>query len=324
MNSWRCVWLASLLLAASAWAQDPAPGYPSRPIRVIVPFPAGGAADVLPRIVGERLAAHWGQPVVVENRAGASGSIGAEAVARADPDGYTLLATPPAPLVINPSLYAKLPYDPTQFVPVTVMAAIPSVLLVNAEKIPANTLQEFVALVRANPDRFNYASQGTTTVSFLTTEMFKTAAGSLKITHVPYKGTAPGLAALLAGEVEMMFDNLGVTVQHVRSGKLKALAVGSARRVPSLPEVPAMAELYPGFVSIAWFSVSAPPKTPAAIADKLSAAIVEILKQPEVAKRLDALSAEPIGSTPAGMATIMKDDTERWRGVIRAAGVKPE
>ncbi|HKC53636.1 MAG TPA: tripartite tricarboxylate transporter substrate binding protein [Burkholderiales bacterium] len=324
MNSLRCAWLACLLFAAFAWAQDPAPGYPSRAIRVIVPFPAGGAADALPRIVAEKLAARWGQPVIVENRAGASGSIGTEVVARAEPDGHTLLATPPAPLVINPSLYSKLPYDPAQFVPVTVMAAIPSVLLVNAAKVPADTLQEFVALVRANPDKFNYASQGTTTVSFLTTEMFKTAAGNLRITHIPYKGTAPGLAALLAGEVEMMFDNLGVTVQHVRAGRLRALAVGSGRRVPSLPEVPAMAEFYPGFVSIAWFSVSAPPKTPAAIADKLSAAIVEILKQPEVAKRLDALSAEPIASTPAGMAAIMKEDAERWRNVIRAAGVKPE
>src|SRR3981189_1963050 len=298
MNSLQYAWLAGLLLAASAWAQDPAPGYPGRPIRVIVPFPAGGAADALPRIVGERLAARWGQPVVVENRVGASGGIGAEAVARADPDGYTLLATPPAPLVINPSLYAKLPYDPTQFVPVTVIAAIPSVLLVNASKVPANTLQEFVALVRANPDRLNYASQGTTTVSFLTTEMFKTAAGSLRITHVPYKGTAPGLAALLAGEVEMMFDNLGATVQHGRAGKLKRLAVGSGRRAPSLPEVPAMAEFYPGFVSIAWFSVSAPPKTPAAIAEKLSAAIAEILRQPDVSQSLEALSAAPIGRPP--------------------------
>lgn len=324
MNSLRCAWLAGLLFAAPAWAQDPAPGYPGRAIRIIVPFPAGGAADALPRIVAERLAVKWGQPVIVENRVGASGSIGAEAVWRAEPDGTTLLATPPAPLVINPSLYAKLPYDPTRFVPVTVMAAIPSVLLVNAAKVPSNTLQEFIALARANPDKLNYASQGTTTVSFLTTEMFKAAAGGLRITHVPYKGTAPGLAALLAGEVDMMFDNLGVTVQHVRSGRLKALAVGSARRVPSLPDIPAMAEFYPGFVSIAWFSVSAPPKTPAAIAEKLSAAIGEILKQPQVAKRLADLYAEPIASTPAGMAQIMKEDTERWRGVIRAAGVKPE
>jgi tripartite-type tricarboxylate transporter receptor subunit TctC len=324
MNTRRCAWLAALAVALPAWAQGPVTSYPSRPIRVIVPFPAGGAADALPRIVADKLATRWGQPVIVENRVGASGSIGAEAVSRAEPDGHTLLATPPAPLVINPSLYLKLPYDPTQFVPVTVMAAIPSVLLVNAARVPANTLQEFVAFVRANPDKLNYASQGTTTVSFLTTEMFKTAAGGLKITHVPYKGTAPGLAALLAGEVEMMFDNLGVTVQHVRAGKLKALAVGSARRVPSLPDVPAMAEFYPGFVSIAWFSVSAPPKTSVAIAEKLSAAIVEILKQPDVVKRLDGLSAEPIASTPAGMAAIMKDDAERWRSVIRAAGVKPE
>ena len=323
-NAIRMACLAALLAAPGAWAQSPAANYPNRAIRVVVPFPAGGAADALPRIVGEKLATRWGRPVVVENRAGASGSIGAEAVAHAEPDGYTLLATPPAPLVINPSLYPKLPYDPTQFVPVTVMAAIPSVLLVNAAKVPVNTLPEFVAFVQANPGKLNYASQGTTTVSFLTTEMFKTAAGSLRITHVPYKGTAPGLAALLAGEVEMMFDNLGVTVQHVRAGRLKALAVGSDRRVPSLPEVPAMAEFYPGFVSIAWFSVSAPPRTPAAIADKLSAAIAEILRQPDVARRLEALSAEPIGSTPAAMAALMKEDAERWRGVIRATGVKPE
>jgi tripartite-type tricarboxylate transporter receptor subunit TctC len=316
--------LAALLLATSTHAQDPAATYPARPIRIVVPFPAGGAADALPRIVAERLASRWGQPVIVENRAGASGSIGAETVWRAEPDGYTLLATPPAPLVINPSLYEKLAYDPDQFVPVTVIASIPSVLLVNAVKIPVGTLQEFIALMRANPDKYNYASQGTTTVSFLTTEMFKTAAGGLRITHVPYKGTAPGLAALLAGEVEVMFDNLGVTVQHVRSGRLKALAVGSEKRVAALPDVPAMAEFYPGFVSVAWFSVSAPPKTPAPIAEKLSRAIAEILKQPEVAKRLADLSAEPIGSTPAAMAALMKEDAKRWREVIRAAGVRAE
>jgi tripartite-type tricarboxylate transporter receptor subunit TctC len=323
-NTLRGALLVGLVLPAAAWTQDPAASYPARAIRFVVPFPAGGAADALPRIVAERLSARWAQPVIVENRIGASGSIGAEAVWRAEPDGYTLLATPPAPLVINPSLYDRLAYDPAQLVPVSVIAAIPSVLLVNAVKIPAGTLQEFVALARANPDKFNYASQGTTTVSFLTTEMFKTAAGGLRITHVPYKGTAPGLAALLAGEVEVMFDNLGVTVQHVRSGRLKALAVGSEKRVASLPEVPAMAEFYPGFVSVAWFSVSAPPKTPGAIADKLSRAIAETLKQPEVAKRLAELSAEPIGGTPAAMAELMKEDAARWRAVIRAAGVRAE
>jgi tripartite-type tricarboxylate transporter receptor subunit TctC len=324
MKSLRFAWLAALAVAGAALAQDPAANYPGRAIRIIVPFPAGGAADALPRIVGERLSARWGQPVLVENRAGASGGIGAETVWRAEPDGYMLLSTPPAPLVINPSLYAKLAYDPTQFVPVTVMAAIPSVLLVNPAKVPANTLQEFVALARANPDRFNYASQGTTTVSFLTTEMFKAAAGGLKITQIPYKGTAPGLAALLAGEVDMMFDNLGVTLQQVRAGRLKALAVAGERRVASLPDVPAMAEIYPGFLSIAWFGVVAPPKTPPEIAAKLSAAIIDVLKQPEVARRLVELSAEPIGSTPAEMAATMKQDAERWRGVIRAAKVKVE
>jgi tripartite-type tricarboxylate transporter receptor subunit TctC len=322
MIAFRLAWLAAMLAAASAWAQDPAANYPSRPIRIIVPFPPGGAADALPRIVSERLTARWGQPVVVENRAGASGSIGADAVARAEPDGYTLLSTPPAPLVINPSL-SKLPYDPVQFVPVSVMAAIPSVFLVHP-KVAAGSVPEFVAFVRANPDKLNYASQGTTTVSFLTTEMFKAAAGGLRITHVPYKGTGPGLAALLAGEVELMFDNLGTSLQHVRAGKLKALAVCGERRVASLPDVPAMGEIYPGFVSVAWFGVVAPPKTPPEIAAKLSAAIVEALKQPEVAKRLAVLSAEPIGSTPAEMAVIMKEDAERWRAVIRTAGVKPE
>jgi tripartite-type tricarboxylate transporter receptor subunit TctC len=198
----------ALLTASAAVAQDPVANY--RAVRSGSSFPpAGGAAGALLGIVAEKLGARWAQPVIVENRVGASGSIGAEAVSRAEPDGYTLLATPPAPLVINPSLYLKLPYDPTQFVPVTVMAAIPSVLLVNAAKVPARTLQEFVALVRANPDKLNYASQGTTTVSFLTTEMFKTAAGGLKITHVPYKGTAPDLRRCSGGEVEMMFDNLG-------------------------------------------------------------------------------------------------------------------
>jgi tripartite-type tricarboxylate transporter receptor subunit TctC len=208
-------------------------------------------------------------------------------------------------------------------VPVTVMAAIPSVMLVHP-KVAANSVQEFVSHARANPGKLNYASQGTTTVSFLTTEMFMAMAGGLKITHVPYKGTAPGLAALLAGEVELMFDNLGVTLPHVRAGKLKALAVCGERRVASLPDVPAMAEIYPGFVSVAWFGVVAPPKTPASIAEKLSAAIVETLKLPDVAARLANLSAEPIASTPAGMAAIMKADAERWRAVIRAAGVKPE
>ena len=317
----RLALAAAFLLAGTALAQDPAASYPAKPIRIVVPFPPGGSADLMPRALAERLTAKWGQPIVVENRPGAAGNIGAEAVFKAEPDGYTLLSTPPPPLVINPSLYPKLAFDPSQFVPVTIIGSIPNAMIVHP-KVTAATVQEFIAFVRANPGKLNYASQGNGTTSHLAAEMFKSMAGGLQIAHVPYKGTAPALTDLLAGQVDLMFDNLGVSLPHVRSGKLKALAVGSERRFPGLPEVPAMAETLPGFVSIAWFGVVAPPKTPAPIAEKLSAAIAEALKQPDVAKRLADLSAEPIGSTPAEMAGFMKQETERYREVIRAVGVK--
>ncbi len=291
-------------------------------MRLVVPFPPGGAADALPRIVGEKLSARFNQPFVVENRAGATGAIAGELLSRAEPDGYTFMSSPPAPLVINPFLYTKLPYDPTQFVPVTVMASIPSVLLVHP-KIQAASVQDFVAFARAHPGRLNYASQGTTSVSFLTTEMFLAAAGGLKIQHVPYKGTGPALAATLSGEADLFFDNLGTSLQHVRAGRLKALAVCGERRHASLPEVPAMNELYPGFVSVAWFGIVAPPRTPSSVAEKLSASIQEILRMPDVLTRLGELSAEPIGMTPAEMARFMKEEASRWRQAIRAAGVKP-
>jgi tripartite-type tricarboxylate transporter receptor subunit TctC len=311
--------LAALLLAVSPLgAQE----WPAKPVRIIVPFPPGGAADALPRILAEKLSTRFHQPFVVENRAGATGAIAGEALSRAEPDGYTFMSSPPAPLVINPYLYTKLPYDPSQFVPVTVMASIPSVLLVHP-KIQASSVQELVAFVRANPGRLNYASQGTTSVSFLTTEMFLAAAGGLKIQHVPYKGTGPALAATLSGEADLFFDNLGTSLPHVRAGRLKALAVCGERRHPSLPDVPAMNEIYPGFVSVAWFGIVAPPKTPGAIAEKLSIALRELLKLPDVAKRLSELSAEPIGMPRAEMARFMKEEMARWREAIRAAGVKP-
>ncbi len=310
----------SLAFAAGASAQD-AGNWPNRPIRIVVPFPAGGTADVLPRALAERISARLGQSVLIENRAGAAGNIGAELVYKAEPDGYTFLAAPPPPLVINPSLYAKLAHDPTQMVPVGVMAAVPNVLLVHP-KVAANTMQEFIAFVKANPDKLNYASQGSGTTSHLTAELFKSMAG-VRITHVPYKGTAPALTDLLAGQVEVMFDNLGVSLQHVKSGKLKALAIGSEKRVSSLPGVPTVAEAgLPGFVAIAWFGVMAPPKTSPEIAARLSAAIAEALRHPDVQRRLVDLSAEPVGSTPAEMAAFMKDEVERWRRVIKSAGVK--
>ncbi len=311
--------LFAVLLAAAlpAWGQD----YPARPIRIIVPFPAGGTADLMPRVFGEKLAAKWGQPVVIDNRPGAAGNIGAEIVYKAEPDGYTLLSAPPPPLVINQSLYPKLGYDATRFVMVTVMAAVPNVLLVHP-KVPASSVQDLIAHAKANPEKLVYSSQGNGATSHLTTEMFKTVAGGLKITHVPYKGTAPALAALLAGEVNLMFDNLGVSLPHALSGRLRALAVCSERRVATLPQVPAMVEVFPGFVSIAWFGIVAPPKTSPKIAAALSAAVVEALKLPDVRKRLVDLSAEPVGNTPAQMADFMKQDAARWRKVIQTAGVK--
>jgi tripartite-type tricarboxylate transporter receptor subunit TctC len=303
------VFLLVAVLFSSAWGQD----WPAKPVRIVVPFPPGGAADALPRIFSDKLSQRFGQPFVVENRAGATGSIGAEIVSRAEPDGSTFLGTPPSPLILNPYLYVRLPYDPWQFVAVGIMAQIPSVLLVHP-KVPANSVAELVAYAKSNPGKLNYASQGTASLSFLTTEMFLNAAGGLKIQHVPYKGTAPGITALLAGEVEMMIDNLGATVPHVRSGRLKALGVFSDKRHPAIPEVPAMVETMPGMLSNVWFGIVAPPRTPAAIAEKFSAAIRDELKSPDVQKRIAALSAEPVGSTPAEMARIMKEDD---------AGVKP-
>lgn len=311
--------LLLLLISCAAHAQD----WPSRPVRIIVPFPAGGSADLMPRAVAEKLSEKWGQPVIVENRPGAAGNIGADAVFRADADGYTLLSSPPPPLVINRSLYPKLSYDASQFVPVTVIGAIPNVLLVNP-KVGVNSVAEFIDLVKKNPGKYNYASQGSGTTSHLTAELFKSMAGGLQITHIPYKGTAPALTDLLAGQVDMMCDNLGVSLPHVRSGKLKALAVASKKRFPGLPEVPALAETLPGFESLAWFGIVAPPRTPAPIVDKVAAGVRDAIKLPEVQKRLADLSAEPMGLTPTETAAFMREEVERWAAVIRTAHVRLE
>ena len=313
----RIVTLLLVLFSLAVQAQE----WPAKPVRIIVPFPPGGSADLMPRAVAEKLSEKWGQPVIVENRPGAAGNIGADVVFRAEPDGYTLLSGPPPPLVINKLLYKKLSYDPEQFVPISVIGAIPNVLLVHP-KTNVATVQEFIALAKANPGKLNYASQGNGTTSHLTAELFKSMAGGLQIAHIPYKGTAPALADLLGGQVEMMCDNLGVSLPHVRSGKLKALGVASARRVKALPEVPALAETLPGFEAVAWFGIVAPPKTPAAIADKVSAAVADALKLPDVQKRLQDLSAEPMGLSPAETAAYMKQETRRWAEVIRSAGVK--
>jgi tripartite-type tricarboxylate transporter receptor subunit TctC len=303
-------------LAGPARAQD----YPSHPVKIIVPFPAGGTADVMPRIFADWLSRKWGQPVVIENRTGAAGNIGAEAVAKADPDGYTLLSAPPPPLVINQNLYPKLGFDPTEFVPIVIMGRVPNALVVNA-KIPASSVAELIVYAKANPGKVTSATQGNGTTSHLTSELFQMM-GQVKFQHVPYRGSAPALNDLVAGSVDIMFDNLGVSLALVKGGKLKLLAVATEKRMASLPDVPTIAETLPGFESAAWFAVVAPSRTPPAVIDKINADINEALRQGDIIERLVQLSAEPIGGTPQATAAYMRAEIERWHNVIKSANVK--
>jgi tripartite-type tricarboxylate transporter receptor subunit TctC len=315
-----CLAVALLAVMPLAHAQE---DFPSKPVKMIVPFPAGGTADALPRILGEKLRDKWGQPLIVENRPGAGGNIGAEAVARAEADGYTLLASPPGPIAINQSLYKKLAFDPATLVPVTVMAAVPNVLVVHPG-VTAKSVQELIAFAKANPRRLNYASQGSGTTSHLTTNLFQSMA-NVELVHVPYKGTAPALTDLLGGQVDLMFDNLGSSLAHIRSGKLRALGVGTVKRVASLPDVPTIAESgLPKFQSVTWFAIMAPPKTPAATVTRVRTAVSDALKQPDVIQRFAELSAEPVGGTPAETAAFIQEEVARWREVIQTAGVTVE
>jgi len=320
----RCLVGAGVALAAmfAALPSAPAQDYPSRPVKIIVPFPAGGTADVMPRIFAEWLSRKWGQPVIVENRTGAAGNIGAEAAFKSEPDGYTLLSAPPPPLVINHNLYPKLGFDPTEFIPIIIMGRVPNALVVNP-KVAANTVAELIAFARANPGKLTSATQGNGTTSHLTSELFQLMA-QVKVQHIPYRGSAPALTDLVAGSVDIMFDNLGVSLALVKAGQLKLLAVATPKRMASLPDVPTMAETLPGFESAAWFAVVAPPKTSPAIVSKINADMNEALRQGEVVARLGQLSAEPIGGTPQATAAYMREEVTRWHNVIKSAGVKLE
>jgi tripartite-type tricarboxylate transporter receptor subunit TctC len=313
--------LGAAVLAACivpAAAQD----FPTRAVRIIVPFPAGGTADIVPRVVGDILSRKWRQPVIIENRTGAGGNIGAEAAFKAEPDGYTLLSAPPPPLVINQNLYPKLNFDPSQFVPIVVMVRVPNSLVVTP-KFPARSVAELIAQARANPGKVTSATQGNGTTSHLTSEMFQMMAG-VKVQHVPYRGSAPALADLVAGNVDIMFDNLGVSLALVKGGQLRLVAVATPKRMTSLPEVPTIAETLPGFESAAWYAAVAPPRTPQAIVNKINADINEVLHQPEMLPHLAEWSGEPIGGTPQATATYMREEVERWNKVIKEAGVKLE
>ncbi len=318
----RCLRLAlqiafAMLLACPALAQS----WPDRPVKIVVPFPAGGTADAVPRLVADFLSRKWGQPVVIENRTGAAGNIGAEAVYNAPPDGYTLLSAPPPPLVINHNLYPRLGFDPTKFEPIIVMAHVPNALIVNPKRIKATSVAELIAYARENPDKLLVATQGNGTTSHLTSELFQLMA-EVKMRHVPYRGSAPALQGLVAEDVDLMFDNLGVSLGLTTAGQLKLLAVASSSRMPAMPNVPTIAETLPGFEAVAWYAIVAPPKTPKAIIDKVNADVNEALATPEIQAQLKKLSAEVFGGSVDKTAKYLQAEIDRWDAVIKAAKVE--
>ena len=296
--------------------------YPAQPIKIIVPSPGGATTDTLARIIAEKLQEKWGQPVIVDDRAGAAGNIGAEEAIKSAPDGYTLLFSYPAPLVVNKTLYTNLSYDPDSFVPISLVAVVPLVLAVYPKLAVAN-VQQLIALAKAHPNQLNYASQGYGTTGHLAGELFKSMA-RIEIVHVPYKGSTPALTDLLGGQVQMMFVELSTVLGQINAGKLRALAVGSEKRNEFLPDVPAMVEVLPGFQASTWFGMVAPPGTPAAIVDKLSSAVSESIHEPDVAKRFVDMSATAVGDTPAQMTSFLHEERERWGKVIRATGAREE
>ena len=304
-------------LTANALAQSPGT------LKLIVPFPAGGTADVLPRILAEKLRPHYAGGVVVENRTGAGGNIGAESVFRSEPDGLTLLASPPGPIAINHHLYKKLSFDPTRWVPVTVMATVPNVLAV-ASKVPAQNLAEFIAYVKANPGKVTYASQGNGSTSHLTASMFMQLTGT-EMVHVPYRGTAPALVDLVAGQVDVFFDNLSSSAQFHTAGKLRILAVADAERSRVLPQVPTFVESkVPGMHAVTFFSVVAPPGTPPAVAANVQKALSDAMAQPDVKARFAEQGAEPRGWSTERTAEFIKTESDRWNKVIKSANVTLE
>jgi len=310
---------AALLAAPQAKAQD----FPNHPIKIIVCLPAGGGVDTVTRIVSDKVSQIIGQPIVIENKGGQSGNLGAEAVWSAAPDGYTLLASQPAPITTNVVLYKKMSFDPTTLMPVAVMTAIPNTLLVRKD-FPAKNVAEFIAYVKANPGKINYASQGNGTTSHLTGVMFDKAAGT-QMNHVPYRGTAPALNDLIGGHVDVFFNELATSIEQHKAGTARILAVTTAQRLAELPDIPTLIESgLPNFISDTWNAISAPPKTPPAVIAKLNAAINEALKSPEAQAYFQKNHLHAVGGTPQDMAKIVKDDTERWSAIIRAANLKVE
>ncbi len=316
-----CAALAAVTVPLAALAQGT---FPDRPVTFIVPFAPGGGTDIGGRILANKLSVKWGQPVVVDNKAGAGGLVGADAAAKAKPDGYTLFVGNVGTQAINPSLYKKIPYNPeTAFAPISLFAELPFVLVVNP-KVPAKDVKELVALAKAAPDKYTFASSGNGGSPHLTAEIFQAAAG-IKLVHVPYKGGGPAMADLMAGHVDMLFASALETSGPVKTGKLRALAVTSAERSPALPEVPTISEAgIANAESGSWLALLAPGATPQAIVDKISADVKAVMALPEVRDAMIAQGATPRGTTPAELKKVIESDTERYGKVIKARDLKVE
>jgi tripartite-type tricarboxylate transporter receptor subunit TctC len=308
--------LAIVSIAALAQAD-----FPNRPVTLVVPFPPGGGTDTGARIVAQRLSMRWGQPVVIENKGGASGQLGADFVAKAKPDGYTILMGNIGTQAINPILYKKLPYDPDKaFAPISLVAELPLAMMVNPG-VPARSAKEFVTLAKSQPGQLNYSSSGGGGAPHLAAEMFKEGTGTF-IVHVPYRGGGPAVADLLAGNVQLSFMTVLEAIGHIKAGKLRALAVTSQQRVSALPEVPTLAEsAVPGFNSISWIGLLAPAGTPPAVVDKIAADLRDVINAPEVKSRLIDLGGVPRSTTPAEFAKLIDEDRKRYTAIIKNRGI---
>jgi tripartite-type tricarboxylate transporter receptor subunit TctC len=308
------------LVAHPAAAQEP---YPSRTVKIVVPAAPGSTTDTLARLVADQLAQKWGKPTIVENIPGGAMNIGATAVARAAPDGYTMMVAPPAPLSFSHLLYKDLGFEPAKFVPVTMLAKIPNVLVVRKE-LPAATLQELIAHAKASPGKLSYASQGVGSTAHLSAAQLEVLAG-IKMVHVPYRGAQPALTDVVAGHVDMFFDTLATSVPLYRDGKVKLLGVADLQRAAAAPDVPTFSEAgVAGFKSITWFGLVAPPATPAALAERINRDTVEILNRPEVVDTLRKLSLEAGATSPADTTRFFADEAALWSKVIKEAGIQPQ
>ena len=310
-----------LTLCIMSWAANAQP-YPNKPIRIIVAYTPAGATDILARAVGQKMSETFGQPVVIENRPGANGNIGTDVAAKATPDGHTLLMVTAGTHGINPSLYRKLPWDAVKdFAPVSLVAMVPNIFVVN-NSVPAKSIKEFIAYLKANPNKFNYGSPGNGSTAHLSMELFKTMTGT-SMQHIPYKGSAGVLTDVMGGQILATMDNMPPYLPQVKAGKIRALAVSTTKRSPAVPDVPTVAEAgVPGYNAGAWFGLVAPVGTPKPIIEKLATETQRILKLPDVNERLSALGAEPVGDRPEQFSAHIKSEIAKWAKVIKDANVE--